>query len=328
MTQPDARTLHPHVPFLYEMMVGFFELARDNLEPVLEALDGFKELETDAHGKPNPPDHITQKFAELPKGETFNYVGACLSGTTNLGLAYVHAFRLLGFLTQGRDPLPAHAATPHLVKLFDALPEPTRRTLCDINKEAKSHDLEIEIATGPPPEGSDDAPEPNVRDFRSTLAYWQSWRLLQDSHRSLFGTDGRSALRLFLSFHAILVLDMIIAREIAPQLGVTHETVDQRMTEYGNGPKLKWEEGSIHVALPKRLGRGLSARWKPSVTSVIRIREKGAKTWSPGFEIPFNMCTFVDLKPETSYDIRVTHKNDAGEGPPSETSLTTGPKKS
>ena len=82
----------------------------------------------------------------------------------------------------------------------------------------------------------------------------------------------------------------------------------------------------ISVSLPDKLGRTLEARWNPTVTSVIRIREAGTVAWSPGFETPFNMCSFVDLQPDTEYDLQVTHKNDAGESEPTISTIKTDPR--
>ena len=120
MTEAATRRSHPHLPYLYEMVISFFEVARETLDPVLQAIDGYQELETDHDGRPAAPDHVARKFAELPGGEAVRYVGACLSATSNLGLAYVHSFRLLSFLIQNKDALPANETKPHLAKLFDA----------------------------------------------------------------------------------------------------------------------------------------------------------------------------------------------------------------
>ena len=49
---------------------------------------------------------------------------------------------------------------------------------------------------------------------------------------------------------------------------------------------------------------------------VIRIREAGTEQWSFGFETPFPGCTFVDLKPDTEYELQVRAKNVSGEGEP------------
>ena len=46
------------------------------------------------------------------------------------------------------------------------------------------------------------------------------------------------------------------------------------------------------------------------------IRETGTETWSPGFETPLNSFGLVGLAPGTEYEIKVTHKNASGEGPP------------
>ncbi len=323
MPKPDAKTLHPHVPFLYEMAVTFFDMAKDNLEQFLDAIDGYRELEVDSRGRPGPPNHVVDRIKTLPPDMMIAYVGVCLSATTALGLAYVHAFRLLGLLAHNKDPLPANAAAPHLVKLFDALPPATQKALCDIDSRVKTHDFEMEIASGQFLEGREDASPGKGPGFRATLAHWQSRGLLHDSHRSLFGTGSQSILRLFIPFRAILILDKIIAEQIAPQGGATYETVDQHMTRYDEGPALKWDEGRIQVELPKRLGRPLEARWKPGITSVVRIRKSGAGAWSPGFETPFNRCSFLGLEPKTDYEVQLTHKNDNGESDPKTITITT-----
>ncbi len=323
MSNSDTKALHPHVPFLYEMAVSFFDMAKENLEQVLQVIDGYRELEIDPEGRPKAPNHVIDEIRNLPPGDMIAYVGSCLSATTNLGLAYVQAFRLLGLLTRGKDAFFAKIASPNLVELFDSLPDITQQVLHEIHSKVKEHDLEMEIASGNFPEEHENSKLKKGKGFRATLAYWQSQKLLQDSHRSLFGTDGQSILRLFIPFGSILVLDKIIAEQIAPQLGATYETIDQRMARHNEGPVLKWDQGMIHVALPKRLGRTLEARWRPDITSVIRIRESGTKIWSPGFETPFNQCSFVDLRPETEYEIKLTHKNQDGESDPVITSTKT-----
>lgn len=323
MTTPDTDTLHPHVPFLYEMIISFFEAARETLDPILQAIDGYRELETDYDGRPAAPDHVARKFAELPDVVVEGHVGACLSATTNLGLAYVHSFRLLSFLTQNRDALPANAAKPNLGKLFDALPIATRDALSNVYEKVGTHDFEMEISTGPFPENSRDKPSSGSRDFRSTLAYWQSSGVLHDSHLSLSGTSRDSATRIFIPLKSMLVLDRILAYQIAPKLGRDYRIMDQQMSSRTKNPVLKWDGEMIHVSLPDKLGRTLEARWSPTITSVVRIRESGSETWSPGFETPFNKCSFVDLKPETEYDVQVTHKNVVGESEPAITTFKT-----
>lgn len=69
----------------------------------------------------------------------------------------------------------------------------------------------------------------------------------------------------------------------------------------------------------------LEARIKPPIKYVIRIREVGAEEWGIGFETPLTGCSFVDLKPNTDYEAQVTAKNEFGEGPPTRTTVRTGP---
>ena len=81
------------------------------------------------------------------------------------------------------------------------------------------------------------------------------------------------------------------------------------------GPKIEWTEGEFRVSLPVK-GEMIEAKWRPGATTVVRIREAGTETWSPGFETPLNGCSFVDLQPNTEYEVQITHKNAAGEGSP------------
>ena len=80
-------------------------------------------------------------------------------------------------------------------------------------------------------------------------------------------------------------------------------------------PKIEWKDGEFQVSLPVQDGGRIEAKWRPGATSVVRIREVGTDSWGPGFETPLNGCSFVDLKPSTEYEIQLTHKNAAGEGP-------------
>ncbi len=325
MTRAGTHKPQPHVPFLYEMVILFFEAARVTLDPVLEAIDGYSELDIGQQGRPAVPDHVMSKLVGLPSGVAVRYVGACLSATTNLGLAYVHSFRLLGFLTQNRDALSANAAQPHLAKLYDALPPALREALCGVYDAVGAHDFEMELSIGPLPEGTRDKSPVSVRDFRSALAYWQSRGMLQDSHLSLSGAGRPSVMRVFIPLRAVLVLDRILADQVAPRLGRDYKTMDQHMSSRTEDPQLKWDGRMFSVSLPDKLGRTLRAKWIPTVTSVVRIRESGTQAWSPGFETPVTGCAFVGLKPDTDYDLQVTHKNEAGEGEPATTTVKTNP---
>ena len=80
-------------------------------------------------------------------------------------------------------------------------------------------------------------------------------------------------------------------------------------------PRIEWTEGEFRISLPLQGGM-IDAKWRPGTTTVARIRETGTETWSLGFETPLNGCSFVGLQPNTEYEIQVTHKNAAGEGPP------------
>ena len=94
----------------------------------------------------------------------------------------------------------------------------------------------------------------------------------------------------------------------------------------GKSPQIKWEGDEWSISLPLEDGRVVNASWKPGVTYVVRIREAGEdKDWSFGFETPITSFTFVDLKPDTEYELQVRTKNAAGEGAPAFFSIRTDP---
>lgn len=75
---------------------------------------------------------------------------------------------------------------------------------------------------------------------------------------------------------------------------------------------------SIELSGLKGLGvkDTLEAEWKPPHTYVVRIREANAGSWSCGFETPLTACGFVDLRPDTEYEVEIRSRNAHGESDP------------
>ena len=90
-------------------------------------------------------------------------------------------------------------------------------------------------------------------------------------------------------------------------------------------PASKWDGKTWFVTLPVEHGKVLEAKWDTGLTYVVRIREVGSADWSFGFETPVPSCTFVDLKPDTEYELQVRAKNSAGEGTPAYLSMRPDP---
>ena len=90
-------------------------------------------------------------------------------------------------------------------------------------------------------------------------------------------------------------------------------------------PRVKWEDNEWSITLPLEDGRVLNVSWKPGITYVVRIREAREPDWSFGFETPISSFTFVDLKPDTEYELQIRAKDAAGEGGPAFFSIRTGP---
>ena len=325
MNTPDPQKLPPYAPFPYELVISLLDAATTALDPVLQDIDGYRELDLIPDGRPAPPDHVAQRLGQLPGAVVVQHVGACIAATTNLGLAFAHSFRLLNVLTRNVDALPANAQRVRLAKLYDALPAESRTALGEIYNSMGSHDFEIEITAGSRPPGNREQGPSGARSFRSTLAYWDSHGLMHESHLSLTSGGRASALCVYVPLRSVLVLDRILADHIAPVLGRDYKSIVQQLSSRTEDPQLKWDGEMILVSLPDNRGRIIEARWNPSVTSVIRIREKGAASWSPGFETPFNMCSFVGLNPDAEYEVQLTHKNEAGESEPAVSTIKTAP---
>ena len=310
MKNVTASKSQPNVPFLYEMAVSFFEAARFGLDPVLEEIGGYKELTIEADGSRPPPEHVSRKLSQLSPSAFFRHVGTSLAATTNLGLAYVHTLRLLSFLTRQKDSLPRGANKLILPKLYDALPDSTQESLNKLYNDVGAHDFYMEVSTQSFTEESGDEAPSRDRGLRPALAEWQTRGILHDSHLSITET---SVIRVFIPFRAVLVLDSILANQIAPALGITYKPMDNQMSNRTGNPQVEWDGNRISVSLPDKLGRTFEASWVPAVTSIVRIRESGTQAWSPGFETPFFKGAFRDLKPDTEYDVQVTYKGDEGE---------------
>lgn len=87
-------------------------------------------------------------------------------------------------------------------------------------------------------------------------------------------------------------------------------------------PPVSWDGNAktFYIVLSGLRGLGdtdiLEAEWEPPVTYVVRIREANGGSWSFGFETPLTSCGFVNLKPDTEYEVEVRSKNSFGESDP------------
>ena len=90
-------------------------------------------------------------------------------------------------------------------------------------------------------------------------------------------------------------------------------------------PRIQWDGTTWSVRLPVQEGSVVEASWKPGLTYVVRIREAGTEAWSFGYETPLTHFSFVDLKPDTEYELQLCSRNAAGEGEPQIIRIKTSP---
>ena len=96
------------------------------------------------------------------------------------------------------------------------------------------------------------------------------------------------------------------------------------------GPKapVRWNGTSYDICLPwpdVPHQQWLEVVVTPQVTYVVRLRESGTDKWLVGVETPLTSCTFLDLKPNTEYEMEVRAKNADGETAPAVVTCRTGP---
>ncbi|MCZ0954780.1 MAG: fibronectin type III domain-containing protein [Rhodospirillaceae bacterium] len=97
-------------------------------------------------------------------------------------------------------------------------------------------------------------------------------------------------------------------------------------TQKQPSPRIQWDGTTWAVSLPLQDGNVIDASWNPGLTYVVRIRDAARdKAWSFGFETPLTHISFVDLKPDTEYEVQVCAKNAAGEGEPQLFRIRTSP---
>ena len=94
-------------------------------------------------------------------------------------------------------------------------------------------------------------------------------------------------------------------------------------------PPVVWNGDSFIICLPypddQPDREWMEVAVKPRVTYVVRVRELGAKEWLIGIETPLTSCSFIELKPDTDYEVEVRAKNEAGESEPAVATCHTGP---
>ena len=292
---------------------AFFMDSWWQMETILPSINATSAISTDEYGCLLAPDNVMRRLQQMSPDEMARIVASSCVAMTCLGYAMEHGLMLLRQLTTIDEQWPR---PPHLVsRLYAELPGVVQRELDDLYAKAGYQDFEIEEQFGDP------APWPDTKDpgsgLKDALARWDEGDYLQASHYKYSkGAESPSAMQLVIPYMTLRFVDSVLSSAVAPRLGVSRQPIfdGERESTY---PKVEWKDGTMFVTLPyQAYGRTLEAKWKPGVTTVVRIREAGTENWGVGFETPLNGCSFAGLKPGTKYEVMLAHKNAAGEGEP------------
>ena len=318
-------SVHPLYLRRFAMVHSFLRAAIDALDdPVLELVDVRKAIDADESGKPLAPNALVQAIKQLKPSEGAKLVSSCCIAAANLGYAYEHAFKFLNYLETSKNTSLPSSEGHKLDRLYDELSEKLRTELDTVYGSVETHEFEIQECFGdvdyPPSEPDTDS---GTSTFRHTLNYWQTQRLLQQSHEKYADADLPFQGQLLIPLRSAEIVDRILADVLAPRLGLKYTRMTGEIPLSEN-PKVEWKDEMLFVSLPDKKGRIMEAQWKPTVTSVIRIRRVGEENWSVGFETPINGCSFVSLDPGVEYEVKLTHKNAVGEGKPAYQKIRTG----
>ena len=101
------------------------------------------------------------------------------------------------------------------------------------------------------------------------------------------------------------------------------------MVVKGPKPPVQWNGRSFDICLPwpadEQRQEWLELEVTPKVTYIVRVRESGTEEWLVGVETPLTSCTFLDLKPDTEYEMEVRAKNEEDVSDPAVVTCRTDP---
>ena len=293
---------------------AFFMDSWWQMEAVLPSIDANEAVPTGEDGRPLAADKVMRRLKQMSADQMARLAASSCVSMTCLGYSMEHALMLLLQLTAADKRLTRQ---PHLVsRLYAALPSSVRRELEDLYGKAGYQDIEFEEQFGEP--GPWPASPERGPGLANAMARWDEGHHLQPSHyKYSMGTQSHAVVQFIIPYMTLRFVDAVLSSAVAPRLGVSRPPVFPREQPEVTHPKVEWKDDMLFVTLPDQTyGRTLEAKWKPGITTVVRIREAGTEDWSVGFETPLNACSFADLKPDTRYEIMIAHKNEAGEGAP------------
>ena len=301
----------------FAMVHSFLRAAVDALdEPVFADVGVRDSIETDQAGRPLAPDALARLLGQLPPSEGAKLVSSSCVAAVNLGYAYEHAFKLIYHIDMRNGMSTGSQDVQTLDRLYDQLPVKARNELEAIYRDVESHEFEIEEKFGDPPDPLiNDQDASGWQAFRRQLNYWQSNGLLQGAGEKYAEPNVPFHARILIPLRSLEIVDRILSDVLAPRLGLQYTRITGEMP-LPDQPKVEWKDSTVFVSIPDKRGRMISASWKPTVTSVVRIRPVGEERWSVGFETPLNSCSFVGLEPGVEYDVKLTHRNAVGESEP------------
>ena len=308
----------------FALVHSFLRAAVDALDdPVLGQIGARDPIGLEESGKPLPPTALVESMKQLNPLDQAKLVSCSCVASANLAHAYEHAFKLAKRLSTNERSVRQEQDTSRLDRLYGELPLSLRQKIDAIYDSSTSVEFEFEESMGASGLASeiDDAGSGSSA-FQRQLNYWETHDLLRGSHAKYFDASIPFQTRIVIPLMSLEIVDRILSEVLSPRLNLEYTRITEDVVPQEN-PGIEWKESMFHVSLPDKRGRVIKARWKPAITSVVRIRPLGEEQWSVGFETPLHGCSFVGLEPDTEYEVQVTHKNEHGESEPALSKLRT-----
>lgn len=228
MMQGGKPIPHPLILRRVGMIHAFLTAAKQLVHPIHAAIESDRDPGRDAAGRPLPVSHVLRHLAEMGELERAAVVSAACVAGVNLGYAFEHTFKLLNFVSTGRNAGELRGGARHkLSKLYEQLPRSLQRDLSSIFGRIRTHDIELEEDFGMEKPPGKDPPMPSRVSLLEQLRYWDRNEIFLGGRYKYVDATGRrrARIRICVPFRSVRFLDSVLVNVVLPESGLECATV-------------------------------------------------------------------------------------------------------